>query len=78
MEQKFSTSRSRSRPKNCPLSGDDEDGGDDDDDDDDGRLMMTLTLTWLLTVCSKITGVAAGFDLSPPPAVPFSSPSSQK
>ena len=29
------------------------------------KIVMTLTLTWLLTICSKIAGIGAGFDLSP-------------
>lgn len=41
------------------------------------RIVMTLTLTWLLTVCSKSTGIAPGFDLSPRPPGPSSISASQ-
>ena len=41
------------------------------------KIVMTLTLTWLLKVCSKIAGIGAGFDLSPPPPAPSSISASQ-
>ena len=41
------------------------------------KIVMTLTLTWLLTICSKIAGIGAGLDLSPPPPAPSSISASQ-
>ena len=41
------------------------------------KIVMTLMLTWLLKVCSKIAGIGAGLDLSPPPPAPSSISASQ-
>ena len=41
------------------------------------KMKIVMTLTWLLTICSKIAGIGAGLDLSPPPPAPSSISASQ-